>query len=126
MGLDLEAGRAALFPLPNLQILSAWVANSVLGGFGSGGGGALRFAPFPTCKFLSACVANSVLGGSGSGGGGCLWLSAPVFAQTTTATLQGMIADATGGALPRPSVRVEGPRVDRTATAINEVEVSLT
>ena len=88
--------------------------------------GRAALCPLPNLQVLSACVANSVLGGSGSGGGGCLWLSAPVFAQTTTATLQGMIADATGGALPGPSVRVEGPRVDRTATAINEVEVSLT
>jgi hypothetical protein len=47
----------------------------------------------------------------------CLSLSAPVFAQTTTSTLQGTIADATGAALPGAAVRIEGPRVDRTATA---------
>jgi outer membrane receptor for ferrienterochelin and colicin len=46
-----------------------------------------------------------------------LLFAVPVFAQTTTATLQGTVSDANGAVLAGASVRVEGPRVDRTITA---------
>jgi hypothetical protein len=46
-----------------------------------------------------------------------LFLALPGFAQTTTSTLKGTVSDANGAVLAGASVRVEGPRVDRTVTS---------